>query len=183
MGRPLYRVGSGLVAAPDPDPRRLELSEDQRTRFTRSEMSVVRALLPLLSYCHHGEHDLEARLKDGRINHGWWRYRSALGSLEAIVLDVLATATKAQTRQVLNTTVDMAVHIVPKTTPIGQNVVMDLQTAKFLTDCAQEKCKMCTEDGESCKQCKLYQVMEATIPLDDYGNGLLCPYSRAEWGA
>lgn len=181
MGRGMYRVGSGLKAMPDPDPRRVCLPEEQCERMTRSEMSVVRALLPLLSYCAHGKRDLEKRLKNGQIPHGWPRYCAALGAINAIITDIMGTTTKAQARQIWNTTVDMDVQIVPKSIPVGRNVIMDLQTAKDLTDCAREKCKLRTEDGESCRQCKLYQVMETTTPMDDYGNGLMCPYSLAKW--
>lgn len=181
MGKPFIRFGNKLVVTPDPGKRRLSLSDDQRTRFTRSEMCAVRGLISLISYVRHGEHDLEARLKDGRIRRGWWKYRSTVGALQAIVQEILETAPESQTRQAMNTAIDMAVHIVPKTTPIGQNVVMDMQTAKDLTDCAQEMCKLCTEDGESCRKCKLYKVMEATTPLEDYGNGMLCPYNMTTW--
>lgn len=181
MGKTFYRFGSGIAPAPDPDPRRIRLNENQCERMTRPEMSAIRALLPLVSYCHHGKRDLEKRLKNGQIPHGWWRYCQALGAIDAIVTDIMGTTTQAQARQIWNTMQDMDVQIVPKTLPVGQTVVMDMQTAKDLVDCAQEKCKVCTEDGESCKKCKLYQVLEATTPLDDYECGMLCPYSLAKW--
>ena len=89
--------------------------------------------------------------------------------------------TRAQAQQVWNTMQDMDVKLTPKAIPVGRTVIMDLDIAMGLTDCAREKCKMCTEDGVSCRQCKLYQIMEATTPLEDYGGDLLCPYSLADW--
>ena len=76
---------------------------------------------------------------------------------------------------------DMDVKITPKSIPVGRTVIMDLDLAKDLTDIAREKCTVCTEDGISCRQCRLYQIMEATTPLEDYGNDLMCPYNLAQW--
>ena len=182
MGKTFYRFGSGIVPVIDPDPRRVRLDEAQCERMNRSEMATVRALIYLILYGGKGRKDLEKRLKSGLIKRGWWKYCSAIGSMDAIVTDIVGTTTKAQARLIWNTMQDMEIQIVPKTTPVGQNVIMDMQTAEDLVECAKEKCKVCAEDGESCKQCKLYQVLEAITPLDDYGNGLMCPYCNTKWG-
>lgn len=181
MGKPLYRVGNGLKAVPDPDPRRVSLPEDQCERMTRTEFNAVRALLIVLNYCNFSKGDLKQRLQNGQIKHGWRRLCLAIGAVNAIVNDIVGTMTRAQAQQVWNTMQDMDVKITPKSLPVGSTVIMDLDIAMGLTDCAREKCKLCTEDGVSCRQCKLYQIMEATTPLEDYGGDLLCPYSLADW--
>ena len=181
MGRGMYRVGSGLKAIPEPDPRRIQIPEDQCERMTRTEFNAVRALLIVLNYCNFSKEDLKKRLQNGQIPRGWWRLSSAVGAMNAIVNDIVGTMTRAQAQQVWNTMQDMDVKLTPKAIPVGRTVVMDLDIAMGLTDCAREKCKMCTEDGVSCRQCKLYQIMEATTPLEDYGNDLLCPYNLADW--
>ena len=56
------------------------------------------------------------------------------------------------------------------------------EQAKALLDCARWKCHDCIEDGESCRKCQLYKLLEATTPMDDYGDGMICPYSLAQWG-
>lgn len=181
MGKPLYRVGGGLKTVPDPDPRRVVLPEEQCERMKRSEFNAVRALLIVVNYCNSSKQDLKERLQNGPIPRGWWRLSSAIGAVNAIMNDIVGTMTHNQARQIMNTIQDMDVKISPKAIPVGQTVVMDVQTAIDLTDCAREKCRMCAEDGESCRSCKLYQVMESTTPLEDYGNGLLCPYNLADW--
>jgi len=50
-----------------------------------------------------------------------------------------------------------------------------------LVDMAREKCKGCVEDGNGARQCELYRFLEVTSPMEDYGDGLMCPYALAEW--
>lgn len=33
----------------------------------------------------------------------------------------------------------------------------------------------------SCRECALYKVLEGFLPLDNYENGMLCPYSLSQW--
>lgn len=175
----IYKVGTGQRKPPAPDPRRVWLPEDQCERMGRSEFNAVRAMLIVVSFCIEAKRDLQHRLE--MIPHGKRRMNMALGSINAIMNDIIGTITRAQAQQIRNTMTDMEVKITPKMMPIAQTVLMDLQTAKDLTDCAREKCRICAEDGISCRNCKLYKVMEATTPLEDYGNGLMCPYSLTEW--
>lgn len=175
----IYKIGTGQKKPPERDPRRVWLPEEQCERMSRAEFNAVRAMLIVVSFCIDAKHDLQHRLE--LIPHGKRRMNMALGAIQAIMNDIIGTITRAQAQQIRNTMNDMEVKITPKLMPIGQTVLMDLQTAKDLTDCAREKCRICAEDGESCRQCKLYQVMEATTPLEDYGNDLLCPYNLADW--
>lgn len=175
----IYKVGSGLQRPLERDPRRVWLEDEDCERMTRTEFNAVRAMLIVVSFCVEAKRDLWHRLE--MIPHGRRRMNMALGAIQAIMNDIIGTITRAQAQQIRNTMSDMEVKITPKMMPIAQTVLMDLQTAKDLTDCAREKCRICAEDGESCRKCKLYQVMEATTPLEDYGNGLLCPYNLADW--
>lgn len=175
----IYKVGTGQKKVPERDPRRVWLPEDQCERMGRAEFNAVRAMLIVVSFCVEAKRDLQHRLE--LIPHGKRRMNMALGAIQAIMNDIIGTMTRAQAQQIRNTMSDMEVKITPKMMPIAQTVLMDLQTAKDLTDCAREKCRICAEDGDSCRKCKLYQVMEATTPLEDYGNGLLCPYNLADW--
>lgn len=175
----IYKVGTGQKKPPERDPRRVWLDDDQCERMTRTEYNAVRAMLIVVSFCVEAKRDLQHRLE--LIPHGKERMDMTLGGITAIMDDIIGTVTRAQAQQIKNTMSDMEVKITPKMMPIAQTVLMDLQTAKDLTDCAREKCRICAEDGESCRQCKLYRVMEATTPLEDYGNGLICPYNLADW--
>ena len=63
-----------------------------------------------------------------------------------------------------------------------RSVMIYIDDVKELVDCARERCKLCTMDGSECRQCRLYQWLETNIPLDDYGDDLICPYARRDWG-
>ena len=76
---------------------------------------------------------------------------------------------------------DMEMRMVPKLTPMSQNVLMEKDNAKALIDSAMERCRGCVEDERSCLDCGLYKVLESMLPLDSYDNGMLCPYALSEW--
>lgn len=175
----IYKIGTGQRRLPERDPRRVWLPEEECERMSRAEFNAVRAMLIVVSFCIEAKADLQHRLE--LIPHGKRRMNMTLGAINAIMNDIIGTVTRAQAQQIRNTMTDMEVKITPKLMPIGQTVLMDLETAKDLTDCAREKCRICAEDGVSCRECKLYKVMEATTPLEDYGNDLLCPYNLADW--
>lgn len=75
---------------------------------------------------------------------------------------------------------DMEIRMVPKMTGMTQNVIFDKDLAKGLIDAAQEKCHGCVEDGNGCRNCALYKVLEGIIPLENY-DGMICPYAVSEW--
>jgi len=174
-----YTVGQGMRTRPERDPRRVWLDEKDCERLNRAEYNALRALLIVVSFAVDAKKDLWNRLQC--IPFGRQRMAAALGALRAVLDDIIGTITRAQAQQIQNTMHDMDVKITPKLMPVGQTVIMDLDLAKDLTDCAKQMCVGCTEDGESCRECKLYKIMEATTPLEDYGNGMLCPYNLAEW--
>lgn len=175
----MYKYGSGLQLVPEWNPRRVLWKKEDQERFLRSEYNAVKALLIVKCFLGDSRKDLRNRL--ACIPYGNERMNMAYGALDALLEDLLGTTTEAQRNQLMNTRLDYQVCLVPKHTPMCNDVVMDLETAKCLTDCAQEKCIGCTEDGESCRNCKLYQIMEATTPLENYGNGMLCPYNMVQW--
>ena len=113
--------------------------------------------------------------------HGQARLRMALGGLRAVCDDIVGTISPAQCRQIKGTMSDFERRRVPKMTPATRNILLTKDQGKDLLDCARWKCHDCVEDGEQCRQCRLYQILEATTPMDDYGDGLVCPYALAEW--
>lgn len=162
------------------DPRRVWLDDKDCERMTRSEVEGVRLLLGAISYVAHAKEDLE-RAALARIPYGKQRMNLALGCIKAIADDLVGTMTRVQCVQIRNTMQDMEIRMVPKCTPMTNNVVMSIDLAKDLTDKARAACRECTKDGLQCRGCRLYQIMEATTPLEDYGNGMICPYALAEW--
>lgn len=161
------------------DTRRVWLDEKDCERMNRIEFNALRALLVVLNYAAYANDDLQTRLDT--IPSGKQRLAMALGGLRAVCNDLIGTITTAQAKQIQNTMTDMIVQIIPKLAPKSQNVVFEKDIAKIIMDLAMERCKDCVEDGESCRSCELYKVLESTTPCDDYGSGLMCPYAMAEW--
>ena len=155
------------------------LPDGQCERLLRSELTAVRMLLASLSSAAYAKEDLQKRLEC--VPDGNRRYRMALGGLKAVCDDLIGTVTRQQAWQLYGTMKDFEMRLVPKLTPMSENILLTKQQGKDLIDCARWKCAGCVEDGESCRKCKLYKLLEATTPLEDYGDGLICPYSLAEW--
>lgn len=165
---------------PERDPRRVWLDDKDCERMTRSGVEGVRLMLGALSYLAHARDDL-SRGELERIPYGKQRMNMLIGGLRAIADDLIGTMTRQQCMQNRNTMKDMEIRIVPKCTPMGTSVVMEAELARDLTDKSRAACRECTKDGTQCRSCRLYQIMEATTPLEDYGNGMMCPYALAEW--
>ena len=148
-------------------------------RLNRGEYEAVRCLLGAVSYTAHANDDLRKRLDS--IPDGFSRMEGCLKGLQGMLGDILRTIPHGQCKQLRNTMTDMEIRMVPKLAPMSQNVILDKDLAKGLYDAAMEKCRGCVEDTQSCRQCTLYKVLESTLPLDNYENTLICPYSISEW--
>lgn len=155
------------------------LPDEACERLMRSELTAVRMLLAALSTAAYAQEDLQARLES--VPYGKQRMRLAVGSLRAICDDVIGTISKSQCKQIYGTMKDFEMRLLPKLTPGSTNIIMTKEQGKELLDCARWACHACVKDGESCRECRLYKILEATTPLDDYGDGMLCPYALAEW--
>lgn len=172
----IYRMGSGQTLVVEPDPRRVNLPQNECERMTRSEYQALEILVAFTRVFRNAKGDLMKRA--GKIKNGVRRLNSAYNITNAIISDIVGTITKPQARQLWNTILDKDFRYTLRTTPIGNDVVIDVDTVKDLITSAKEKCVGCVETDESCRSCKLYQCLEAIAPLDDYGNGMLCPYYK-----
>lgn len=156
------------------------LPESERKRLTRSEMSSMMWVYNVISAAGYAWDDLRARFN--LVPDGEKRFQDALNALTSIIADLNGTIPEQQKLRILRTMKDMEVRMTPKATPFRTEVLMTKEQGKTLVDYAQNECNGCIRDGEECRKCKLYSVLEAIVPLDDYGPGFLCPYSRSEWG-
>jgi hypothetical protein len=78
---------------------------------------------------------------------------------------------------------DMDLRLTPKLAPIGDKVVIDVSDLSYIVQHAQrdeELCQTCIRTGDECRECKLYQIMSAIAPLEDWGSGMMCPYG-SDW--
>jgi hypothetical protein len=155
------------------------LPDEDCERLTRPEMQSLKMMLALLSAAAYAEKDLRRCLE--RVRYGNRLMRMALGSLRSLMNKVLGTVSRNQCKHIYGTMTDYEVRLVPKLTPGSTNIILTKEQGKALMDCAQWQCKDCVKDGEEARKCKLYQLLESTTQMDDYGDGLLCPYALAEW--
>lgn len=162
----------------DLPPERVWMEEEDSIRLNRGEFEAVRCLLGAVNYAAHANDDLRKRLMIiGREQ----RMADVLQELRDVTDDVIGSVPVGQCRQLKNTMHDMEIRMTPKLAPMSRNIVLDKDIAKDLIDIAIEKCRGCVEDEKECRKCALYRVLESFLPMEDYENSLLCPYSRAEW--
>lgn len=156
-----------------------QLPEEDCERLNRFEMQAVRMVLAAASIATYAQGDLKDRLEC--VPYGNQRMRLAVGGIRALADDIVGTISKAQCRQILGTMKDFEMRLVPKLTPASTNVILTKEQAKELMDCARWQCHDCVNSGEEARGCRLYKLLEATTPADDYGDGMVCPYALAEW--
>ena len=160
-------------------PERVWLEDEECERLNRGEFEAVRCLLGAVNYAAHAQDDLKKRL--ALVPGGQQRMTDAVQDLKDLADDVIGTVPSGQCKQIRNTMSDMEIRMTPKLAPLSRNVILEKDVAKALIDIAMEKCRGCVEDEVNCRKCALYRVLESFLPLDDYSNGMLCPYSRSEW--
>ena len=161
------------------DPRRINWPEKDRERLTGSEFEGMENALGAIYFLACASDRMQKRLES--VPHGKQRMALALGAVRSISEDLLGTVPEKQRNQIRHTLQDMAFRMVPKLTPLSKSVLIDYEILKGILNVAHEKCTACVEDNESCRQCPLYQHLEAVAPLKSYDTGMACPYSVADW--
>lgn len=157
-----------------------QLPEKDCERLNATEMRSIRWLLGALSICSRAEKDMERRLEC--IPEGKRRFRLMLGQLRAICNDLIGTTPIKQARTVQTTTHDMELRLVPKLTPGDHNALINGHDLAFLVGYAKDAlCTTCIADGDECRKCELYQILESLCPQQDWGGKGLCPYNRDDW--
>jgi hypothetical protein len=156
------------------------LPEADCERLNRTEMQAIRWSLAAINSVAYAQDDLKDRLDC--IPHGRVRWRLMLGQLRALCYDLIGTVPKKQCKQIRNTMDDMELRMVPKLTPMSHRVNMDLDDLSYLVSHAKKDiCTACILNGDECRKCELYQILEAVAPLQDYGKGTICPYMKEDW--
>jgi len=157
----------------------LSPSREDAIRLNRSEkMSMI-----LLAYIASVLEDLKVDLADrlSMVDGGQEKMNILSESADSLLNDLRITIPVNQRMHLQNTAQEYEVRLSPKLTPYQTNVVMQKNEFKELVDHAREKCKNCTEDDKACWQCGLFKLLTVILPLEDYHDGLLCPYNLGEW--
>lgn len=156
-----------------------ELPDEQCERLTRNEMSAVRMLLILSSEMNYAKEDLQKIM--GIVPNGKARMNMLVGNCTSLFKDVLGAMSDKQRKVLKNSALDYDLKIVPKVSAGQTSIAVQKDDMTELVNCAREKCKLCALSGLEAKNCKLYRLLEAYIPLDDYGAEIICPYAYQEW--
>ena len=157
----------------------LEPSRYDAVRLTRSEkLSMI-----VLCYVATCLDDLQKEIPDrlGMVENGQERMKELADKSDALLNDVRLTIPMNQRMNLQNTANDFEMRLAPKLKPETTNVLMTKNEFKELVDIARTKCRDCTEDDMTCEKCRLYKLLTAILPLEDY-SGMLCPYNMGEWG-
>ena len=155
------------------------LPDREYQRATRREMNVLQLLTALTSEVAFAQDDLKERL--ALVPDGQERMDDVLKNIAELYQDIIGAINTRQANQLLNVSSDMMVRLIPKMTPKPEKLQVSREEYASLIDCAREKCKFCTEDGESCVKCQLYGILIERVPLEEYDDGVTCPYAYTEW--
>ena len=157
----------------------LSPSRDDAVRLNRSEkMSMI-----VLAYAATILEDLKTDLADRltTIADGAERMADVSEKVDSLLNDLRKTVPINQRMNLQNTANEFEIRLSPKMTPYKTNIVMQKDEFKELVDHARTRCRDCTESDEDCEKCRLFQLLTVFLPLDDYHDGMLCPYNLGEW--
>lgn len=157
----------------------LSPSREDAVRLNRAEKIGMIMLAYSATIVDDLQHEIGKRLE--MVPDGAERMKKLSEETDALLNELRLTIPVNQRMSLQNTAQDYEIHLVPKATPSETSVVMQKEEFKELVDLARVKCRECTDDDETCKKCRLYQLLTVILPLDDYENGLLCPYNMGEW--
>lgn len=157
----------------------LSPSRDDAVRITRSEKMSMIVLAYACTILEDLKTDLADRLK--MIDNGADRMNEVSEKADALLNELRVTIPLNQRMNLQNTAQDFEIRLSPKLAPCKTSVVMQKDEFKELVDFARVKCRDCMESDEECEKCGLFQLLTVLVPLNDYHDGMLCPYSLGEW--
>ena len=157
----------------------LSPSRDDAVRLNRTEKMAMIELAYIATVLEDLQTDLKDRL--GMIRQGEDRMHILSTGADEMLNDLRMTIPVNQRLNLQNTAQEYEMRLTPKATPSKTSVVMQKDEFKDLVDIARTKCVDCMESDETCEKCKLFRLLTVLLPLDDYHDGMLCPYNMGEW--
>lgn len=159
-----------------------QLPEEDCERLKSREMNAIKWCMAAINSIAYAQDDLKDRLDC--IPSGQVRWRLMLGHLRACLNDIIGTIPRKQAKQIKNLMEDMELRFMPKLTRTSNRVCIEVEDfAYFVEHAKADVCTSCILTDDECRKCKMYQLMESLAPLDDYGDGTMCPYAHKEWWA
>ena len=157
----------------------LSPSREDAVRLTRTEkMGMI-----TLAYVATVLEDMQTEMKDRfeMVENGNERLKQASDITDELLNEVRMTIPVNQRMNLQNTAHEFEVRLAPKATPSKTSVVMQKEEFKDLIDFARAKCVDCMMSDTECEKCKLFQALTIHVPLQDYHDGMLCPYNMGVW--
>lgn len=157
-----------------------QLPEKDCERLNRTEMVAIRWCLAAINSIAYAQDDLKDRLEC--IPEGQVRWRLMLGQLRALCNDLIGTVPQKQCVAIKNVMNDMELRMVPKYTPYDSRAVIDVDDLSYLVNHAKKDiCTACIKNGDECRECELYKILESVAPQKEWKNSTVCPYLREDW--
>ena len=137
----------------------------------------------ILAYVATCLEDLQTELADRleMVHEGASQLQHLSYCADSLLNELRLTIPVNQRMNLQNTANEYEVRLAPKATPYKTNVVLQGDEFKELVDLARTKCIDCMDSDTECEKCKLFQLLTAILPLEDYHDGMLCPYNMGEW--
>lgn len=157
----------------------LSPSRDDAVRLNRQEkMGMIS-----LAYVATVLEDMQGEMKDriDMVPGGMPLLMEASQNANILLDELRKTIPIDQRMNLQNTAQEYEMRLTPKATPSKTSVVMQKDEFKEIVDFARAKCVDCMESDTDCRKCKLFKLLTVLLPLDDYHNGMLCPYNIGEW--
>lgn len=153
--------------------------EKKRWVLNRNEKLAMMYMVCLTSTLAYAQEDMKDRY--GQIEGGTEMMNNALDWTKKIMNALFDTIPDKQVKNIWNTANECEMRMMPKFTPNRTDMLVDKETLRELIDAAHIKCRECVNDSDEAKKCKIYELSATLVPLEEYPDGGLCPYSLAEW--
>jgi len=157
----------------------LSPSRDDAVRLSRQEKMGMISLAYIATVLEDMQTEMRSRFE--MIPQGTERLLWVSDETDKLLNELRETVPIEQRLNLQNTAQEYEVRLTPKATPSKTNVVMRKEEFREIVDFARTKCIDCMESDTDCEKCKLFKLLTVLLPLDDYHNGMLCPYNMGEW--
>lgn len=157
----------------------LSPSREDAVRLNRQEKMGMITLAYVATCLEDMQEEMQDRL--GMIEDGPERLKRVAEETDKLLNELRLTIPINQRMNLQNTAQEYEVRLTPKATPGKTTVVMHKDEFKEMVDYARAMCMDCMLNETECEKCNLFQMLTVLLPLDDYKNGMLCPYNMGEW--
>lgn len=157
------------------------LPEADRERMTRDELNAFIYFKCALASAGYAWEKMKRRL--AYIPAGEQRFKMQMGGMNALLDDIAGTMPKQSQKRMDGITNDYKIALIPKAGTEPKRLIMDAEDGAILVQAAMHYCEheCIRTDEEARRECRLYRIFEAYMPLNNYGDGGMCQYGKQEF--